>query len=264
MGSLSGLSHKFLHEYQETAILDLTKLQPRDVDVEIPGKEPEIDWDNLIYIKNNRDLGKNGETIVWTASGGFFRTPLSPKRVVDLRANTGVVSWLDMLAYQQQMAQEERGTGEFTLPFVLGDLELIQIGRENHSHRNWLNCTKVETTNRTVTDEKSLVLLDHNVKALVNERFSRLKRKMHQADAIHTNEQEHLNLMNFQHQHRRYPVQTYHGYEYQQQQRLKLHRLHVNRDVIFAQKLLKYYEVPVEEKALRHVVDRILKNERLT
>lgn len=194
MAPLNGLRNELQRDYRINDYLDLVNLKPTDITVEVQGNDPGIDWSSLLYIKNCRVLGRDAETIVWCRSSGFFKTTLSPKQVVELRMATGVITWLDMFAHLRLL-----GYSKQSVPFVMGNLRLIQIGMREGNHTSWLNLHHVNTVNSSNTSARSRVLLNGGDTIIVNERIAVLKRKMMIADRIFENQQKYLELAKVNH-----------------------------------------------------------------
>ncbi|MDT7013673.1 hypothetical protein [Levilactobacillus namurensis] len=262
MISLRGLTTKFRNELQRTGVLSLVKLRPEDVTLEIPGDDPEIDWEHVLYIKNCREYTKDGGTIVWTATGGFFHTQLSALKVINLRANTGVVCWLDMRAYRELI--ERKMHQKLTmLPYVLGALRLVPIGNRKGNQYSWLNCTTINTINRTAYETRSEVMLDdglgEGLMLEVGERPGTLKKKAMYATYIYRNEQQHLGLIQSQHR------AGYAGIPYRDQAEVRaaLHGLHIERDVLLVHLAFDNVDYQMPANQLHKLVVMIRQNSRL-
>ncbi|GEO74438.1 hypothetical protein LNA02_11360 [Levilactobacillus namurensis] len=268
MISLRGLTTEFRTGLQRTGVLNLVDLHPEDVTIEVPGDDPEIDWEHVLYIKNCRGYDKYSGSIVWTTTGGFFRTPLSAIKVINLRANTGVVCWLDMKVYRDLMNREYLHQQVSTLPYVLGNLQLVTIGAKVNSQYSWLNCTIINTINRTAYETHSEVLLDdgfdESLMIEVGERPGTLKKKARCAAYIHRNEQQHLGLIQAQHR-AGYGVRrgAHPNDTYLADIRAALHALHISRDVRLVRQAFDNIQYPMPDDQLRKLVITIRQDERL-
>jgi len=221
MNPLNGLSNEFLEVCRKTGVVDLTRLTLEDVTIEIPGSNLEIDWEHLLYIKNYRGLGQKMATVVWTSTGGFFRTKLAPGQVVDRRAKTGVVCWLDMAVYKRQLQL----TGTSTL-YVMGGLMLVPVGIGEGSHYSWLNCRHIDSINETMHKGQSHVLFENGLSVVIKERTRHLKDNVQNAQLIYKNQQQHLKLM--KEHHSKKTATSVYGVD--ADMRKALLRLHVSRD----------------------------------
>lgn len=261
MGPLKGLSQELLHSVRQGKILHLGQLKLADVVVKVASDQLEIDWEHLIYLKNVRGANRQSHTIIWTSTAGFFKVDLGAQQVVNLRANTGVLCWLDMQVYvdQYNQAQQGRVPIESSLMYVLGNLRLVQAGNKDDKQQNWLNGAMVETLNATTRKKESLVLLDENVEVLINEAPEKLRRRIKCANWIHSEQQKHLKLVNHQHD-KDYDNRDLYGYAHYQAQRAHLHEQHVSRDTLLVQQALAVYEVVAPAEVVSKLVQRLRNN----
>lgn len=250
MAPLNGLRNELAIKCRQTGILDIGSLQLSDVLTMIPGSELEINWQDVLYIKSGREFGKGAETIVWTETGGFFRTELTARKVINLRANTGAVCWLDMDAYKHYLEQDG------TTLYVMGGLRLIPVGVQIGNQYSWLNCRTVKSVNNTVSSGKSTVLFDNGIVVSVNEKRGALKKRMARADEIFVKQQLY------------HQVATWHHEPEPRYERLRtvheeLGAMHLYRDAAFAAKLLKCIKYDLDESTILRIVKTIRHGDRL-
>lgn len=261
----AGLEPSFLHAYHTTGVLDLTTLKLANVTALIPGDNPEIDWDNILYIRNRRPEGRTAETIVWTRSQGFFRVQLSPQKVVDLRATTGVVCWLDMRAYRNLIKKKYReDLLELTVPYVLGNVRLVPVGSRQNNHYSWINCRYIDCINPTSHDRRTRVNLEDGPAVIIRERATSLKKKAKSTTYIYDNQQAHLQLIHDQHGHD-YDGRDLYGYARHQERSRDLQAVHVGHDMLMATELRAFfgYHEQVSDEQLLKLVEQVRRGEHL-
>ena len=155
-------------------VIDFTHLKSTDVIRYVPRGEVEIDWQSLLFIKNNRP----DDTIVLTSRDGFFRTPLAPKELVDMAVASTDKTWHD---YHTNVAILNLSG---PTPVVSGNLQLLvteQPKRKNQT--SWVGVQAIERVN-AVSEKKVRVQLDNGMEMIFRDRAARLRKKIDEAQRI--------------------------------------------------------------------------------
>lgn len=182
---LYGLTEDYRASVAKIGEVDLTKLQLTNVERFIPGTNLEMDWESLIFIKNFRRTNERHNTVVWTEKDGFFRTEMTSDGLVNQRMNAGTQNW-----HEIQTIAEVIGI-PMPLPFVLGKTMAIKTS-ENKSgnHFSWLGVHAVSNLNEMSKDNRVRILLHCGMNAVIEDRVSRLSKKMFEAHEVLRFQQE--------------------------------------------------------------------------
>lgn len=169
-----GLAPAVRLKIEDTGVIDFTHLKLEDVTRFIPRGEVEVDWQSLLFIKNNRPA----DTIVLTLYDGFFRTPLSPRELVDLAIASTDKTWHDHNTNVDILHLSG------PTPVVSGNLQLLvteQPARRNHT--SWVGVQSIERVN-AASEKKVRVQLKNGMEMIFRDRAVRLRKKMAEAQRI--------------------------------------------------------------------------------
>lgn len=248
---LYGLTPEWQQRAVNDEVLNLVALQPADVTSEIPGNDPDIDWEHLIFIKNCRTTGRRAKTIVWTQHNGFVKTAIGPDRLVDNLVRAGLVTWLDMAV---ELAAIH---GHRPLPYVWGELQLIPSGQRHGNHRSWLNGYYCEHVNAVATRQnRTHILLSFPCEIEIADSAGRLRAKLTEAHRIKNLQAEHCQQIRQQYLRPGHPLEVI-------DPKQRFDTFAKRRDLAFAQQLLKYLtdvhitDEPLSAETLSRLVESI-------
>lgn len=171
---LNGLAHDVRQEIEKTGVIDFTHLKPEDIARAVPRGEIDVDWQSLLFVKNNRPA----DTIVLTENDGFFRTPLAPRELVNMAVDSTDKTWHD---YHTNVALLNLSG---PTPIVSGNLQLLvteQPKRKNQT--SWVGIQAVERVN-AVSEKRVRVQLKDGMEMIFRDTDTRLRKKIKEASAI--------------------------------------------------------------------------------
>lgn len=169
-----GLTPAVRSKIESTGVIDFTHLKVEDVTRYVPRGEVEVDWQSLLFIKNNRP----GDTIVLTMRDGFMRTPLAPRELVNLAIASTDKTWHD---HKTNVAILHLSG---PIPVVSGNLQLLvteQPMRRNQS--SWVGVQAIQRVN-AASEKKVRVQLENGMEMILRDRATRLRKKMGEAQQI--------------------------------------------------------------------------------
>lgn len=171
---LNGLARATRKEIESTGVIDFTHLKPDDIVRQVPRGEIDVDWQSLLFVKNNRPA----DTIVLTENDGFFRTPLSPRELVNMAVDSTDKTWHD---YHTNVALLDLSG---PTPIVSGNLQLLvteQPKRKNQT--SWVGVQTVERVN-AVSEKRVRVQLKDGMEMIFRDTDTRLRKKIKEASVI--------------------------------------------------------------------------------
>lgn len=186
--STRGLTNKYREQVERTGCVDFTTIQLADVTRHVPGRLLDIDWSQVIFIKNIRGPKKHAlDTIVWSASEGFFRTKVRPRMLLNQLGVDYAITWFDMKTLHIYLELAGR------VPFVIGPLMFIATEMpKSRSHTSWIGGQFVRHINevpKTKGGSKVRIDLTNNMEMVILDSEPRLRNMLTAAKSMRRNQQ---------------------------------------------------------------------------
>ena len=172
--------------------IDLTQLRPSDVTRVAHDHPLEVDWSTILFIKNFRTENQETDTVIWTASEGFYRTQASPNELLTELSNVSAISWRDM--------KTELGYLKLSgpIPFVIGPTMLVSTERPLRGNNvSWVGGQAVRTV-RSAGAGRVQVVLTNGVVAIFHDTATRLRKKLDEVQTLQNFEQQRRHLADSQ------------------------------------------------------------------
>ncbi|KRN02937.1 hypothetical protein FD13_GL001253 [Levilactobacillus senmaizukei DSM 21775 = NBRC 103853] len=181
--STRGLSAKYREQVESAGCVDFTKIRQEDVKRVVPGKSLDIDWTEVIFIKNIRGPKRSSfDTIVWSRTEGFYRTKVRPRMLLNRLAEDNGISWFDMTMFYRYLHLTGR------VPFVIGPLMFIPTEvPKSRNHTSWIGGQFVRHINEVAkTNGKPKVRIDlaNHMEMVIWDSEPRLRKSLTDAQAV--------------------------------------------------------------------------------